>query len=111
ERERAVADDDAGRAVVAGERAERVPRDLGVVMAMVVDETGRDGLAADIDGLLGGARQLADLDNLAVLDRHVAVERGHARTVDDAAVLDQHIVGHRFPPMLVEETIALYPRA
>ena len=42
---------DRGRAVVARERAERVPGDLRVVMAVVVDKAGRDGLAAGIDGL------------------------------------------------------------
>src|SRR5438309_550440 len=35
QRERAVADDDGGRAVVAGERAERIPEDLRVVVAVV----------------------------------------------------------------------------
>ena len=49
ERERAVADDDRGRAVVAGERAERIPQDLGVVMAVVVDEPRRNDAPVGLD--------------------------------------------------------------
>src|SRR5437016_12674670 len=83
--------------MVARERAERIPGDLRVVMAMVVDRARRDDLAADIDGLPGGARQFAGLGDLAVLDRNIAAERRHPRAVDDQAVLDQHVIRHRVP--------------
>jgi hypothetical protein len=68
-------------------------------MAMIVDKAGGDDLAADIDHLVGGAGQLAQLGDLAVLDGDVAVKPGHSRTVDDAPVLDQEIIRHRFPPV------------
>src|SRR5438067_506036 len=83
--------------MVAGEGAERVPGDLRVVMAMIVDKAGRDDLAADIDGLAGRAGQFAHLDDLAVLDRDIALKGRHAGAVDDPAVLDQYIVRHRCP--------------
>ena len=83
--------------MVAGERAERVPGDLRVVMAMIVDKARRDDLAAGIDGLAGGAGQFADLGDLAVLDRDIAVERRHPRAVDDPAVLDQQVIRHLCP--------------
>ena len=84
-----------GRAVVARERAERVPGDLRVVMAVVVDKAGGDDLAAGIEHLAGGAGQFADLGDLAVFDRDIAMERRHPRPVDDPAILYQHVVRHR----------------
>src|SRR5262249_50636197 len=97
----------ARRAVVAGKGAERVPGNLRVVMAVVVDKTGGDDLAADIDRLPARAGQLAHLDDLAVLDRDIAVERGHARAVDDAAGLQQDVIGHRFPPAIPRELLRI----
>ena len=94
QRQRAIAEDHAGRAVVARERAQRVPGDLRVVMAMVVDKARRHDEALGIDGACRRPRQFADLDDLAVLDPDIAAERRRARAVDDAAVLDQQIVGH-----------------
>src|SRR5262249_39689631 len=85
---------DAGRAVIARERAQRIPGDLGVVVAVIVDEARGDRLTSDIDDRVGSARQFADLDDLAVLDGDIAMERRHPRAVDDPAVLDQDVIRH-----------------
>jgi hypothetical protein len=64
-------------------------------MAVIVDKARRDDLAAGIDGLPGGAGQLAELGDLAVLDRDIADKRRHARAVDNPAILDQQVIRHR----------------
>jgi hypothetical protein len=84
-------------AVIAGIGAQRVPGDLRIVMAVIVDEPGRDDAAVSVDRLLGGTAQFADLDDFSVLDRDIAAERRHPRTVDDTAVADQQIIRHRYP--------------
>src|SRR5438874_9910524 len=81
--------------MVAGEGAERVPGDLRVVMTVVVDEARADHPALGIDGLAGRSGQFAHLDDLAVLDRDIAVEPRHAGSVDDAAVANQYVIRHR----------------
>src|SRR5439155_15411046 len=90
--------DDGRRAVLGREGAQRVPGDLGVVMAMVVDKAGRDGAAIGVDRALRRARQLADLDDLAVLCRDIGAKRRHPRAIDDEAVFDQEVVCHRVSP-------------
>src|ERR1700736_3296550 len=78
------------------ECAQRVPGDLRVIMAVIVDKAGCDGAALGVDRARRGAAQLADLDDLAVLDADIAAERWHPRAVDDQSVLDQQIISHRF---------------
>ena len=94
QRQRAIAEHDRGRAVVARKRARRVPGDLRVIMAMIVDKAGRDDLPAGIDGLLCRTGQFADFDDLAVLHADIAAVGRPARAVDDAAVFYQQIIGH-----------------
>ncbi len=94
--QRAIAEDDRGRAVVAGIGAQRIPGDLRVVMAMIVDKARRDDQPRGIDRAPGRPRQFADLDDLAVLDRDVGAEGRPAGAVDNAPVLDQEVIGHRF---------------
>ncbi len=106
--QRAIAEDHRGGAVVAGKRAQRVPGDLRVVMAMIVDKAGGDDAAGGVDRALGRAAQLADLGDLAVFDADVALERRHARAVDDAPVLDQQIIRHRYTFLLSEAGRALF---
>ena len=65
------------------EGAQRVPGDLGVEMAVVVDKAGRHGAALGVDRAPGGAGELAELDDLAVLDPDIAAEGRHPRAVDD----------------------------
>src|SRR6516225_4592301 len=100
QRERAIAEDHRRGAVVAGERAQRVPSNLSIVMAVVIDEPGCDDPALGIDRPLGGPAQFADLGDLAVLDRDIAAERRHSRAVDDAAVTDQEIIRHGYLPFV-----------
>ena len=80
-------------------RAERVPEHLGVVVAVVVDEPGRDHPSVGLDDPPGGAVQPSQLHDLAVGDADVAVEGGPAGAVDDAAVLDEQVVGHVAAPL------------
>ena len=94
-RQRAIAEDHRGGAVIAGIGAQRIPGDLRVVVAVVVDETRRHDGALRIDDARRGAAQLADLGDLAVLHRDIAAECRHARAIDDAAIADQQIIGHR----------------
>ena len=44
-----------------------------------------------------GAAQLADFDDLAVLDADIAAERRHPGAIDNQPVLDQQIIRHRIP--------------
>src|SRR4029453_5550063 len=98
ERERAVADDDRRGAVMAGIGAERIPHDLRVVVAVVVDEARRDDPPVRFDGLTRGSAEPSQLDDLSLRDADVAVEGGPAGSVDDASVLDEEVVGHLVAP-------------
>ena len=101
QRERAVAEDHRGGAVLRRERAQRIPRHLRVVVAVVVDETRRHRQAIGIDGARRRAVDLADFDDLAVLDAKVATEGRHPRAIDDAAVTDQQVICHLgWPPFM-----------
>ena len=60
-----IADDDGGGAVIAGEGAQRVPGHLGIIVAVIIDEAGRDHEAVGINGARGGVPQFADRDNFA----------------------------------------------
>src|SRR5260370_29395960 len=82
---------------MAGVGAQRVPGDLGIVVAVVVDKPGRDGTAVGVDRPLGRTAQFADLDDLSVFDRDIAAESRHPRAIDDAAVTDQQIIRHHYP--------------
>src|SRR5437879_3148971 len=93
--------------MVARERAERVPGDLRVVMAMIVDKAGRNDLTAGIDGLAGRAGELAELGDLAVLDRDVAAKRRHTRAVDDQPILDQQVIRHLCPSSIALRKLLL----
>src|SRR5438067_10923646 len=98
QRQRAIAEDNGSGPVLGREGAERVPGDLRVVMAMIVDKAGADRAAVGVDRLRRRAGELADLGDLAVLDPDIGAEARHAGTVDDASVLDQQIIRHRLPP-------------
>src|SRR5215469_18587305 len=97
QRQRAIAEDDGRSTMVAGIGAQRVPGDLGVIVAMVVDKPGRHDPASGVDRPPGGTGQFADLGDLPVLDRDIAAEGRHSGAVDDAAVADQEIIRHREP--------------
>src|SRR5882724_8858900 len=78
------------------EGAQRVPGDLRVVMAVIVDKAGRDGAALGVDRAPRRTAQLTDVDDPAVLDADIAPERGHPRAVDNKTIPDQQIIPHRF---------------
>src|SRR5438132_10409953 len=65
-------------------------------MTMIVDKAGGYSAALGIDRARRGAAQLADFDDLAVLDANIAPERGHLRAVDNKTILDQQVIRHRF---------------
>jgi hypothetical protein len=88
QRQRAIADDDGGGAVVAGEGAQRVPGHLRIIVAVIIDEAGGDHQAIGINGARRRIPEFADRDNLAVGDPDIAAEGGHAGAIDDAPVLD-----------------------
>src|ERR1700737_1830885 len=83
--------------VVRRERAQRVPGCLSVIMAVVVDKAGCHHLPRGVDRALRRAAQLAEFDDLAVLDADIAAEGRRSRAVDDATILDQQVIGHPFP--------------
>ena len=92
EADAAVAGDDGGD-TVAGRRVEdRVPGGLTVVVRVDVDEPGRDEQPGGVDDLGRVAVDvLADLDDHAALDRHIAHEAGAAGAVDDGSPGDLQI--------------------
>src|SRR5262249_13160202 len=89
--------DDRGAAVVGRKRAQRVPGDLGVVMAVIIDKAWGHNLSLGVDRTFGRTAQLAELDDLAVFDPDVAAKRRHSRAVDNTPVLDQQVIRHRYP--------------
>jgi hypothetical protein len=96
----AVADDDRGRAVMAGVGAQRIPGDLRVVVAVVVDEARRDGPPIGLDDLPRDAAQAPQLHDLAPRHGDVAVEGGPTGAVDDASIPDEQVVTHAVAPPL-----------
>jgi len=71
---------------------------LGIVVAVIVEKAGSDSAALGVDRALGGAAQLTDFDDLAVLDADIASKSRHSRAVDNQPILDQQIVRHRCSP-------------
>jgi len=92
--QRAVTDDDRRRAVVAGERAERIPQDLRVVVAVVVHEPGCHDPPVGLDGPSRRPVEAPQLRDLAPHHPDVTVEGGPTGAIDDATVFDQEVVGH-----------------
>ena len=73
-RQRTVAHDDGGNAVVARIGAERIPGDLGIVVSVVVDDAGSDHQAIRIQHLAPLSTHLADLDDTTAVDGDVAMK-------------------------------------
>ena len=95
EADAAVAHHGRGDAVVAGRRELRVPGGLAVVVGVDVDEARRHGEAGGVERAFGGAGDLSDGGDPAVLDRDVAAGRRGAGAVDQSSVADHEVVGHR----------------
>ena len=84
---------------MAGIGAERIPDDLRVIVAVVVDEARRDDPTIRLDDLARGAGEAPQLDDLSPGHGDVAVESGPTRAVDDASVLDEQVVSHAVAPL------------
>ena len=84
--------------MVGREGAERIPQDLGIVVAVVVDEPGRHDAPIRLDDPPRRAVEASQLDDPTARHAHVSVERGPTGAIDDATVLDQEVVGHESPP-------------
>src|SRR4029453_12601156 len=102
-------DDDRRRAVMAGIGAERIPHDLRVVVAVVVEEARRDDPPLRLRCLARGSAWPSQLDYLSLRDANVAVEGGPAGSVDDASVLDEEVVGHLAAPLGVTTAAGTSP--
>jgi hypothetical protein len=94
QREAAVAREHGRHAVPDGRGAELVPEGLGVIVRVEVDDPGRHEEPIGIDGLRGGAGDLADLDDDAVLDRDVRAIAREPGSVHHHAALDHEVVRH-----------------
>src|SRR5207237_1637117 len=70
----------------------RVPRELGVVVGVKVDDAGRQDQARPIDPVRGGAEVVSDGGDPAVLDREAPLARRGAQAIDDACVGDHQVV-------------------
>ena len=99
ERQGAVAAHDGRDAVVAGEGAERVERDLAIVVRVVVDEAGGDDAAARIDLARRGAVEPSHGSDAPVHDADVCDLGSITCPVDYEAALDEQIERHRTPPL------------
>src|SRR5260370_26289933 len=88
----AVADRKRGHAVPARGRAVWVPVNLGIVVRMKVDVSGRYDLSAGVQHLRRvTALEAADLGNFPVFNPDVGLIARHPRTVDDHAVLNNGV--------------------
>ena len=94
QRQRAIADDDGGGAVIAGEGAQRVPGHLRIIVAVIIDEARRDHQAVGINRTRRSIPEFADRDNFALADANIATEGRHAGAINDATVLNQEIIRH-----------------
>src|SRR5262245_29998943 len=108
--ERAVADNDRGGSVIARKGTKRIPRDLGVVVRVVIDDPGRNHQASCIKHPARVSTYLSDLHNTTAADGDVAVESRYAGTIDDISVFDDQIVCHCYSFAAGERHIAtLWP--
>ena len=92
--EAAVADDRGGDAERGRRRGPGVPRELCVVVGMVVDDPGHEREAVGVHRLARGAENPADLDDRAVLHRDAGAPRRRAEPVEQQRVPD-HQIKHR----------------
>ena len=73
----------------AGNRTVGIPKDLGIVVRVQIDITGRDDQAIGIDELRGIARiETTDLGDPPVLDANVGALAWHARAINNHARLN-----------------------
>jgi len=92
EADAAIPHDDGGDTMVRGRRHPAFPGDLTVIMSVDVDEAGRHDQAAGVDFLFRGAMNLSDLDDQAVLYRHVGRHSLAAASIDDGSAADDQLI-------------------
>ena len=97
QREAAVAADDAGDAVPARRRGQRVPVELGVVVGVGVDEAGRDDQVGGVDRRAPPARSTVPTATMRPSLMPTSARRpGAARAVDDRPAGDR-VIEHGRP--------------
>lgn len=102
EAEAAVADYNRSDPVPTGNRTVGIPEQLGVIVGVKVDKSGRDNRAGCVDDALGSvARKPPDLGDLAVLDPDIGAEPRHPGPVDYQSIPDDRIdLCHRASPRM-----------
>ena len=92
EADAAIAGDDRGHALADLGRHRRIGQEGAVIVAMNVDEAGRECATGGVDGARSlQVHQMADRRNALVDDGDVGVERGATRAVDDPGVADDQV--------------------
>ncbi len=91
EREAAVAAEHRRDTMQRRRAGSRIPEQLGVVVRVQVDESGRDDEAIGVDRARRRIVDVADLDNAAVANRDVGPARLRTGAVDDGAVPDDDV--------------------
>ena len=71
-----------------------IPEHLGIEMGMMIDETGRHGQPAGVDGFRGAVFKLAHFDDFAVLDTDIGHVGRQAGTVDHPSTAYHEIISH-----------------
>ncbi len=105
----AIADDDAGDAIVHHRIAVGILDDEGVHMGMRIDETGRDHMPFGVDLFLAAAEIFADGGDLIAIDGDIRLESRTAAAVDDVAVFDDYIMSHNLLSSLGSVRCFAYP--
>ena len=102
EAETAVADYNRSDPVPTGNRTVGIPEQLGVIVGVKVDKSGRDNRPGRVDDALGGvARKPPDFGDLAVLDPEIGAEPRHPRSIDNQSISDDRIeLCHRASPRM-----------
>jgi hypothetical protein len=102
----AVAHDHGRHAVPGRARDHRVPRDLGIVVCVGIDEPRRQHQAAGVEHPVGRVSvALADRPDETVLHAEVAHEARHAGAVDDPRVLDQQVEHERVLSLAISSVL------
>src|SRR5262245_47768718 len=91
-----------------GNRAVRIPANLGVIMRMQIDEARRDDKSVGVDNLLGKSGcAAANLHDLAVFDPNVgAISRGAGAIYDCSAFYLKIEIGHFSVPSVAVGRLA-----
>src|SRR5512145_403864 len=89
--EPAVADDRGGDAERGRRRGPRVPRELCIVVSMVVDDPGHEGKAVGHDGFSCMTQDLSHFNDASILHRDPGAARRRAQPVEQQRVPDDQV--------------------